>query len=419
MKKNYLSVIATHLVLVGLTSVFTPVLAQADLGALQKESKPIRYVALGGSLSAGVRDGGINQQSQVTSFPNLLAKQMGIVNFRQPLFEGPYKSGTGTISASVKNGKLQFFNVSESIFAREDKLPKVVNMIDNMAIPYLKARELVVAENQPGAFLDFFDKTSYRHLDRYVDTKEDGKSSYAKVLQKKLEKADFFTWELGMDDFTDYYSKGAFGQQISYVTADREGIYPENDLLKYLVANGAKGVIANVPEVLDFPYYKFYTYKSITERSGKEIYVQRYGKNDVRLLDPRDILLPTEDVAGLLTSISEAGRSLHNPLRDEDVLGFEEQTSVGTYNQWVAGFAKNNGLPLVDLQGLYKRILEGGYVSHDGVKIDPSYPSGNFFSADGIHPSAIGQGVVANEFITAINTHYDSKIPLINISGIR
>jgi hypothetical protein len=91
-----------------LTLFFTPVLAQVDLGALQKESKPIRYVALGGSLSAGVRDGGINQQSQVTSFPNLLAKQMGIVNFRQPLFEGPYKSGTGTISASVKNGKLQF-----------------------------------------------------------------------------------------------------------------------------------------------------------------------------------------------------------------------------------------------------------------------------------------------------------------------
>ena len=74
---------------------------------------------------------------------------------------------------------------------------------------------------------------------------------------------------------------------------------------------------------------------------------------------------------------------------------------------------------MVDLQGLYKRILEGGYISHDGVKIDPSYPSGNFFSADGIHPSSIGQGVVANEFITTINTHYDSKIPLINISGIR
>ena len=37
-----------------------------------------RYVAIGSSLSSGVRDGGINKSSQEASFPNLVAKQLGI-----------------------------------------------------------------------------------------------------------------------------------------------------------------------------------------------------------------------------------------------------------------------------------------------------------------------------------------------------
>ena len=71
-------------------------------------------------------------------------------------------------------------------------------------------------------------------------------------------------------------------------------------------------------------------------------------------------------------------------------------------------------VPLVVINSLYTKILAGGYVTDDGVKVDASYPKGNFFSSDGIYPTAFGQAVIANEVIKTINNFYKTNIPLIN-----
>jgi exosome complex RNA-binding protein Rrp4 len=63
-----------------------------------------------------------------------------------------------------------------------------------------------------------------------------------------------------------------------------------------------------------------------------------------------------------------------------------------------------------------KKVIAGQYVSDDGFKIDGSFPNGNFFSQDGIYPSAIGQAVIANEFIKVINKKFQTQIPLINLT---
>ena len=54
------------------------------------------------------------------------------------------------------------------------------------------------------------------------------------------------------------------------------------------------------------------------------------------------------------------------------------------------------------------------YTTDDGVKVDPSWPNGNFFSTDGINPSAFGQSIIANEAIKALNKQYGMDIPLIS-----
>lgn len=365
---------------------------QVDLGSIQKH-RPIRYVAIGGSLSAGVKDGGINMDSQVSAFPNLLARQMGIDSFSLPLIE--------------------------SVFAPDEKLPKISGPVDNLAVPYLKVRELATRENEPGAFLPDFDKESYRHLNRYIEAGKEGNASYISVVKDRLTDIDFFTWELGADDFIEYFSKGAYNIPISFVTSEREGNFPEHEILKELIAKRAKGVIANVPEIQSFPIYHFYKAKSILDNSNQPVFIERYGKNDVRLLDSRDLLLPTETIGQLANNATDVGLSEENPIPDDHVIGHEELVRVDWYNQLISGFAKQNQLPLVDLHGLYERIFRGDYTSHDGVRIDPSYPNGNFFSADGVHPSAVGQAVIANEFIRTINSGYGSQIPLISIKSIR
>jgi hypothetical protein len=205
------------------------------------------------------------------------------------------------------------------------------------------------------------------------------------------------------------------------MTQHREGYFPERDMWVSLQAKGAKGVVLNVPDVVKFPWYQYYTYNKLTAQRGTSIYVERYGRNDVRLADPRDLFLPSEGVIGLLTgnSAEQRGTSPDNPLLDSEVIGWEELVSVASYNQVLRTVASQNGLPVVDLFGLYEKILAGGYVTDDGVRIDPSYPKGNFFSADGVYPSAIGQGVIANEVIRTINSFYNTSIPLVKISQIK
>jgi hypothetical protein len=54
-------------------------------------------------------------------------------------------------------------------------------------------------------------------------------------------------------------------------------------------------------------------------------------------------------------------------------------------------------------------------VTDDGILVENKM-DGNFFSVDGITPTAFGQAIIANEFIKAINKHYQMDIPLIKTS---
>ena len=76
--------------------------------------------------------------------------------------------------------------------------------------------------------------------------------------------------------------------------------------------------------------------------------------------------------------------------------------------------ASQNSFPVVDLYSIYKSINANTYTSRDGVKVDPSFPKGNFYSSDGIYATAFGQAVIANEFIFMINFYYNAKIPYVD-----
>lgn len=238
--------------------------------------------------------------------------------------------------------------------------------------------------------------------------------NYYEVLETRLKQVDFFTYELGMQDFIELFNSGTYLQDISFLTYDREGYFPEDKILKLLIKRGAKGIMANVPEVFNLPYYNTYSYHQLQKHFGSEFFIQRYNKNDVRIAQEGDRFLPSERLYEILEGSSSQGLSVDNPILDEDVIGVEERWTVRIYNEWLKKLAQQNNLPLVDLYTLYEKIREGKYVTDDGVVVDPKYPNGNFFSADGLTPSSFGHAVIANEFIKVINSSYQSNIPLIN-----
>ena len=56
-------------------------------------------------------------------------------------------------------------------------------------------------------------------------------------------------------------------------------------------------------------------------------------------------------------------------------------------------------------------------IQFDGVKYTATFVTGGAFSLDGVHLTGRGYGVIANEFIQAINKQYKSTLPVVNVNN--
>ncbi len=68
----------------------------------------------------------------------------------------------------------------------------------------------------------------------------------------------------------------------------------------------------------------------------------------------------------------------------------------------------------MDANAKLKQLAADSGISWDGVKYTAKFVSGGAFSLDGVHLTGRGYGVIANEFITAINATYNSSLPLVD-----
>ncbi|WP_116771312.1 G-D-S-L family lipolytic protein [Maribacter litoralis] len=127
----------------------------------------------------------------------------------------------------------------------------------------------------------------------------------------------------------------------------------------------------------------------------------------------------TESVAALMAAglpqalagqFSVEGISL--PLEDKWVLipSEQEEIAVATaaFNQIIETTANQAGLALVDANGLLNQLANGGITSGD-FTLTSSLVTGSAFSLDGIHPTARGYALLANEFMKAIDATYGSN----------
>lgn len=127
----------------------------------------------------------------------------------------------------------------------------------------------------------------------------------------------------------------------------------------------------------------------------------------------------TESVAALMAAglpqtlagqFSVEGISL--PLEDKWVLipSEQEEIAVATaaFNQIIEATANQAGLALVDANGLLNQLANGGITSGD-FTLTSNLVTGSAFSLDGIHPTARGYALLANEFMKAIDATYGSN----------
>ncbi|MCU0413603.1 MAG: hypothetical protein MUE91_04250, partial [Ignavibacteriaceae bacterium] len=88
------------------------------------------------------------------------------------------------------------------------------------------------------------------------------------------------------------------------------------------------------------------------------------------------------------------------------------------YNQIISGLAATFGYSVINWDNLFNQLASSGGLMVNGNTYSATYVTGNFFSLDGIHPTSQGYGIIANEFIKAINNKYSASIPLVDVSTI-
>ena len=140
---------------------------------------------------------------------------------------------------------------------------------------------------------------------------------------------------------------------------------------------------------------------------------------------PTGLIQLTENGRMLLTFLSRTSEEFDPEnqrvvVPDYYALDQEEAALVNAaidgYNAAIAEIASENTFALVDINSYLAQITAGG-LTEDGILFRRDFITGNTFSLDGVHLTQRGYALVAKKFIQAINSYYNSNIPLPNVSN--
>jgi len=222
-------------------------------------------VSLGASFVAGISDGTLFIESQENSFPNIMAQQMALAGggeFVQPLVSD--NVGGLLLGGNVIAGPRLWFNGAGPVPVDGTPSTEVSNIIagpfNNMGVPGAKSFHLVAQNygNLAGVSLGLANPYFARMASRPdVTVLEDAATQNASF---------FIISEIAGNDVLGYATSGGTG-------VDQTGnfdptTYGSNDItdpnvfaqvlstvVGAMTANGAKGVIGNIPAVTSLPYF--------------------------------------------------------------------------------------------------------------------------------------------------------------------
>lgn len=375
-----------------------------------------KYIAVGGSLTAGYTNGGLYREGQLASYPNLVAQQAG-VKFDQALFPAGQENGTGYWATTQSNTSLQFDKISDKLAVLTTSPLTLAKHSGGVANNYGVVGLRVSDVNKAGfgnaktqGFNPFFERI-------LPAGKEE--TSYTDFVKES--NATFFVASIGEQDLLSYATSGG---KISTTETSSFALNIQK-LLDALVANKAKGILTNIPNILDLPHFNFYTFQELAKNVGTtDIYITT-GNGIVRAATANDKILmeAIPNVGKTNTGNQKKGFSIAYPLTNEEVLDKDEISIIASrlsdFNGVLKLEADKRGIILADLNGLYAQVKSKTYTVN-GVKFDNSLFTGGFFSLDGINPTPRGSAVIANEVIKVINENYKNSlktaIPSLDVS---
>ncbi|MGL4631690.1 MAG: hypothetical protein ACRCVT_10835 [Leadbetterella sp.] len=403
------------------------------------KGKPLKMVVVGGAVAAGFRDAGWFNEGMITSYPNIIANQMGI-SLDLPLFD-----------ADEYNG------MERKVYTKYNPtggpVPKIKSVTNNSGLYPSDVNKDKFKGKPISKNTDTYVRPINSSYDRISKKDVVGSNSISRQLYldfKKGKKYDFFILDpvnwgdekqppsimeidleyLKLRDYKKFPEDGFESWEINKFTLFQTP--PDMDNLVRRLANikFKNGVLVNRPDIYKYSGYYTKNYKEELVQLMKTYQISNLYTSGDPINSKFEYNMPTvggythalgssavDSLLGKNVNINiKPGVNKHNPIRSQVEIGNFERESIWhyeDYNKALRVYSEYLNVPIFDLNGLYKKIWEGSYTTDDGVKVSGRWPEGNFFSVDGIYPSAFGQAVIANELIKFINSQYKSDIPLV------
>jgi lysophospholipase L1-like esterase len=410
-----------------------------------------KYVSIGNSLTAGYQSNGLFASAQAYSYPNLIAGQLlaagsNVGTFQQPLYSDPGTPDPVTGKAS----RYELISWTGPVIGPRGLTPgSPVNTTlprpyDNLGVP--------------GAVIfDFLDSTNValkagppRSNPLFALVLRSQTAFGNSIFQQAVAlHPDLVTFWLGNNDVLGFATSGGVSPSSPTSNAIFTGLYTQAlGTLRGALPN-AKIVVANIPDVTAIPFFTTLGPQIMAKiPTGVVLQYQKHGTTGVAdgttnftEANPPLICLTGSPYASLLgqptgkwyrdhgypalpagiDTTKPFGFDPRNPWPDALVLDPSEQAtaaaSVQAFNAAISSVAATNHAAVVDINGFFNRIKTSGYQT-SGISFTAAYVSGGIFSFDGVHPSDQGAGVIANQYILAMNAAFAWSIPLVNVAAL-
>lgn len=460
------------------------------------------YVALGDSFAAGYSDNALFMTGQQGAYTNILSQQFvaaGGGEFTTPLTDN--NIGGLLFAGNVIAGTRVYFNGAAPVPVPGPPTTEVTNHLsgsfNNLGVPGAKSYHLLAPGYGNAAGVPSGKANPY--FVRFATS-----PSTSVLADALMQSPTFFSLWIGGNDVLGFATSG--GDGVNQTGNPDPATYGSNDitdpavfanvynvLSQKLTANGAKGVVANLPYVTTLPYFTTVPFNPLTasvlgqgsvpagEAAIGALNAQLYGPlkqaltafgagDRINLLSTtvaNPLLISDEKLPNLAAQLTAAftptlgaqtaavfgavfGQARQAtkadlvllttraviagatgypapldkfgvtfPLLDKHVLIASEvnevKTATDAYNKTIEDAAITYNLAFVDSKKIMTQLSTGG-IRFGNYQMTAAYVTGGAFSLDGVHPSARGYALIANLFVTAINTKYESTLQQVDLA---
>ncbi len=358
----------------------------------------LNIVALGDSLTLGVKSGGVNSQDQIEAYPALVARQAGTFFFL-PLVFGP------------------------EIQLVQPTIPPVTETIPpssaGRVFPLIVPQNLAIGGHDVAdGLMTRPDFTSQAEIDSLEDLilglplgllppEAGGPLRLSQIELAVAHEPSFIFYWLGSNDVLGAVSR-ADASLITPLTAFRELYTQSLGALRTLT--NADIVVGNIPDVTVIAF--LFSAQEVADLAGAPLaaIAPALGITENDFVT----LVGLGDVQAILTGQQQG------PLSPGAVFTAEElattRAAVIQMNAVIAAVASGFGVPVADINGFLNEAHANGIQAGEFM-LTTDY-LGGIFSLDGIHPTATAQALTANRFISTINEFWGLSIPEVDVAAV-